>query len=45
MVIAPELRGFKSADFDSKQRAILLGEKAALAAVPAIRAAIAAKTH
>jgi len=45
VVIAPDVRGIKAADFDSKQRAILAGEKAALAAMPAIRAAIAARTH
>jgi len=33
-----------SADFDSKQRSILAGERAAFAAVPDIKAAIAAKT-
>lgn len=45
VVIAPDVHGIKAADFDSKQRAILAGEKAALAALPAIRAAIAAKTR
>ncbi len=45
VVIAPDVHGIKAADFESKQRAILAGEKAALAAVPAIRALIAAKTH
>jgi len=45
VVIAPDVRGIRAADFESKQRAILAGEKAALAAVPQIRAAIAAKTR
>lgn len=45
VVIAPDVHGIKAVDFESKQRAILAGEKAALAAVPAIRALIAAKTH
>ncbi len=45
VVIAPDVHGIKAADFESKQRAILAGEKAALAAVPAIRAAIIAKTR
>lgn len=45
VVIAPDVHGIKAADFDSKQRAILAGEKAALAALPEIRAAIAAKTR
>ncbi|MDP3295952.1 MAG: hypothetical protein Q8M37_14625 [Nevskia sp.] len=44
-VIAPDVHGIKAADFESKQRAILAGEKVALAAVPAIRAIIAARTH
>ncbi len=45
VVIAPNVHGIKAADFESKQRAILAGEKAALAAIPAIRVAIAAKTR
>lgn len=45
VVISPDVHGIKAADFESKQRAILAGEKAALAAMPAIRAAIAAKTR
>jgi NTE family protein len=44
VVITPDVRDVGSADFDSKQRSILQGERAALAAVPAIKAAIAAKT-
>lgn len=43
VVIAPALSGFSATDFESKNRAILEGEKAALAALPAIRAALAAK--
>ena len=45
VVIAPDVHGIKAADFESKQRAILAGERAALAAMPAIRAAIVAKTR
>ena len=45
VVIAPDVHGIKAADFESKQRAILAGERAAFAAVPAIKAAIAAKTR
>jgi NTE family protein len=45
VVIAPDVRGMSAADFENKQRAILEGERAALAAVPKIRAAIAAKTR
>lgn len=45
VVITPNVKGIASADFESKQRAILEGERAALAAVPQIRAAIAAKTR
>lgn len=41
VVIAPDVRGIGAADFDDKQRAILAGERAALAAMPRIRAAIA----
>ena len=43
VVIAPDVHGISAADFESKQRAILEGERAALAAVPKIRAALAAK--
>lgn len=45
VVIAPNVNGIRAADFESKQKAILEGERAALAAVPKIRAAIAAKTR
>jgi NTE family protein len=41
VVIAPDVHGIGAADFDGKQRAILAGERAALAAMPRIRAAIA----
>lgn len=44
VVIAPNVKGITSTDFASKQRAILEGERAALAAVPQIRELIAAKT-
>ncbi len=44
VVISPDVRNVGAADFDSKQRSILEGERAALAAVPLIKAAIAAKT-
>ncbi len=40
VVIAPDVRGIGMADFDNKQRAILAGERAALAAMPRIREAI-----
>ena len=42
MVIHPKLDGIGAADFTQKDRAILRGEQAALAAVPAIRAKLAA---
>ncbi len=45
VVITPDVHGIRAADFESKQRAILAGEKSALAAMPAIRAAILAKTR
>lgn len=45
VVISPNVKGIAAADFESKQRAILEGERAALAAVPKIREAIAAKTR
>ncbi len=45
VVIAPNVKGIAASDFESKQRAILEGERAALAAIPRIREAIAAKTH
>ncbi|RCS31633.1 patatin-like phospholipase family protein [Rhodanobacter denitrificans] len=42
VVIRPELRGIGPTDFEQKNLAILAGEKAALAAIPAIRAKLAA---
>jgi NTE family protein len=42
VVIRPDLRGIGPADFEQKDQAIMAGEKAALAAVPAIRAKLAA---
>ncbi|WP_428311498.1 patatin-like phospholipase family protein [Hydrocarboniphaga sp.] len=45
VVISPNVKGIAAADFESKQRAILEGERAALAAIPKIREAIAAKTR
>jgi NTE family protein len=45
VVIRPDLRAVASTDFEGKHRAILAGEKAALEAMPAIRAALAARAH
>lgn len=45
VVIAPDVRGIAAADFESKQRAILEGERAALSAVPQIKSAVVAKTR
>ena len=45
VVIAPNVKGIAAADFESKQRAILEGERAAFAAVSRIREVIAAKTR
>jgi len=42
VVIRPDLRGIGRTDFEQKNQAILQGEKAALAAIPAIRAKLAA---
>ena len=42
VVIRPDLRGIGSTDFEQKNLAILAGEKAALAAIPDIRAKLAA---
>ena len=42
VVIRPDLRGIGPTDFEQKNQAILAGEKAALAAIPAIRAKLAA---
>ena len=43
-VIRPDLSGIGPTDFEQKNLAILAGEKAALAAIPAIRAKLAART-
>ena len=43
VVIRPDLSGIGPADFAQKDEAILAGEKAALAAIPAIRAKLAAR--
>ncbi|WP_426661875.1 patatin-like phospholipase family protein [Rhodanobacter aciditrophus] len=43
VVIRPDLGGIGSTDFEQKDLAILAGEKAALAAIPAIRARLAAR--
>ncbi|EIM03150.1 patatin-like phospholipase family protein [Rhodanobacter denitrificans] len=42
VVIRPDLRGIGPTDFEQKNQAILEGEKAALAAIPAIRTKLAA---
>jgi NTE family protein len=42
VVIRPDLTGIGPTDFEQKNQAILAGEKAALAAIPAIRARLAA---
>jgi NTE family protein len=42
VVIRPDLAGIGPSDFEQKNQAILAGEKAALAAIPAIRAKLAA---
>ncbi|WP_426701461.1 patatin-like phospholipase family protein [Rhodanobacter sp. Col0626] len=42
VVIRPDLRGIGPTDFEQRNQAILAGEKAALAAIPAIRAKLAA---
>ncbi|WP_424681654.1 patatin-like phospholipase family protein [Frateuria sp. YIM B11624] len=42
VVIRPQVNGIGSADFAQKDRAIMEGEKAALAAIPLIRARLAA---
>jgi NTE family protein len=42
VVIRPDIDGIGSTDFEQKNQAILEGEKAALAAIPAIRAKLAA---
>ncbi|MDE2278052.1 MAG: patatin-like phospholipase family protein [Xanthomonadaceae bacterium] len=43
VVIRPDLSGIGPADFKQRDEAILAGEKAALAAIPAIRAKLAAR--
>ena len=43
VVIRPDLSGIGPADFEQKDLAILAGEKAALAAIPEIRARLAAR--
>lgn len=43
VVIRPNITGIGATDFQQKNRAILEGERATLAAMPAIRAAIAAR--
>lgn len=45
VVVRPALAGMSSADFASKRRAIEAGRAAMLAALPKLRAAIAAKSH
>jgi NTE family protein len=44
VVIRPNIAGIGSTDFEQKNQAILEGERATLAAVPAIRAKLAAMT-
>ncbi|WP_449427004.1 patatin-like phospholipase family protein [Rhodanobacter umsongensis] len=44
VVIRPDISGIGPTDFEQKNQAILEGEKAALAAIPAIRAKLAAMT-
>jgi len=43
VVIRPDLSGIGPTDFEQKNLAILAGEKAALAAIPEIRARLAAR--
>ncbi|HET8883382.1 MAG TPA: patatin-like phospholipase family protein, partial [Solimonas sp.] len=43
VVIRPDLTGISASNFESKQQAILQGERAALAAMPQIRARLAAR--
>lgn len=45
VVIAPNVKGLATTNFETKQKAILEGERAALAAVPKIRELIAQKTR
>jgi len=45
VIIAPNVKGLATTSFETKQKAILEGERAALAAVPKIRELIAQKTR
>jgi NTE family protein len=45
IVVRPLLVGLSSTDFAARRRAILAGREAATAALPALRARIAALTH
>lgn len=45
VVVRPQLRGMSSADFAGKRRAIEAGRAAMQAALPQLRAALAAKAH
>jgi NTE family protein len=45
VVVRPALAGMSSADFTSKRRAIDAGRAAMQAALPQLRAALAAKAH
>lgn len=45
VVLSPKLPGVSSADFASRKKSILAGRAAALAALPALRAKIAASMH
>lgn len=45
VVLSPKLPGVSSADFASRKKSILAGREAALAALPALRAKIAASMH
>lgn len=45
VIIAPNVKGLATTSFETKQRAILEGERAALAAVPKLRELIAQKTR
>jgi len=45
VVLRPKLNGMSGADFSGRRRSIQLGREAALAALPQLRASIAAKTR
>jgi NTE family protein len=45
VVIRPHVNGIGATDFAQKDRAIMEGEKAALAALPQVRARLAAWRH